>query len=125
MPVSALIDGTGNEHRNRLVDAWRTAVLVTRTVIGQSIITAYSIRKSHPPKTALDLASAEDNEQRLMLLRDRRASASTALPEDAELDFAILDLLEEARGTVNAGRGYIVTKHGHLRRMNGGPLVER
>lgn len=100
-------------------------ILVTRSVIGQSIITAYSIRKRPPPNTALDLTSAEDNEHRLMLLRDRRASASTALSEDTELDFVILDLLEEVRGTVNAGRGFIVTNHGHLRRIDGGPLVER
>lgn len=99
--------------------------LVTRTVIGQSIITAYSIRKSPTPSTALDLASAEDNEHRLMLLRDRRAAASTSLSEDTELDFVILDLLEEVRGTVNAGSGFIVTNHGRLRRMDGVPLVAR
>lgn len=99
--------------------------LVTRTVIGQSIITAYSIRKSAPPKTALDLTSAEDNEHRLTLLRDRRASASAALSEDTELDFVVLDLLEEVRGTVNAGRGFIVTNHGILRRMDGDSLIER
>lgn len=99
--------------------------IVTRSILGQSIITAYSVRKDAPPKTALDLASAEDNEHRLTLLRDRRASARTALAEDSELDFVVLDLLEEVRGTVNAGRGFIVTNHGRLRRMDGVPLIER
>lgn len=99
--------------------------LVTRSILGQSIITAFSIRKSDPPKTALNLSSSEDNEHRLTLLRDRRASAKSALDEDSGLHFVVLDLLEELRGTVNAGRGFIATNHGLLRRIDHGRIVER
>ena len=86
-----------------------TPMLVTRSILGQSIITAFSVRKSPTPKTALALDSAANSEQRQDLLRDRRASAKVEFSEDSDVDVVVLDLFEEIRGTVNAGNGFIVT----------------
>lgn len=99
-------------------------ILVSRSILGQSIITAFSIRNKTLPKTAIDFAATHNNEQRLVLLRDRRASASSALNEDPSIDFVVIDLLEEVRGTLNAGNGLIVTNHGYLRRVDGSSIVE-
>lgn len=98
-------------------------ILVTRSVRGQSIITAFSVRSNPVPKTALDLVGAKSGEQRQLLLRDRRASASSAMREDPTIEVLVLDLLEEVRGTVNAGNGFIVTNHGALRRVDGSSLI--
>lgn len=99
-------------------------VLVTRSILGQSIITAFSVRKSPVPKTALDLAATANSEQRQDLLRDRRASAKAEFSADSNVEVVVLDLLEEVRGTVNAGNGFIVTNHGFLRRTDGSQLTE-
>ncbi|WP_432790798.1 DUF6270 domain-containing protein [Brevibacterium sp. K11IcPPYGO002] len=98
--------------------------LVTRSILGQSIITAFSVRKSPIPKTALDLAATANSEQRQYLLRDRRASAKAEFDGDSDVEVVVLDLFEEVRGTVNAGNGFIVTNHGFLRRSDGSDLTE-
>ena len=98
-------------------------LLVSRSVIGQSLITAYSHRTKPKPKTSLNLAAAMNGEHRRTLLEDRRASVATYIANDRELDVVVLDLLEEVRGTVNAGNGLIATDHGHLKRVDGWPVT--
>lgn len=103
--------------------ALTTPLLVKRSILGQSLITAFSRRKTPKPKTQLNSRGAQNNEHLRMALADRRASASEIIGNDPTIQVVVMDMLDEIRGTVNAGNGFIVTNHGLIRRADGGKLI--
>lgn len=108
-----------------VAEASRAApLIVKRSILGQSVITAYSKRKHPIPKTSLITRRAQNNEHWRMMLADHRASARTAIQEDPTIQFVVKDMLEEVRGTVDAGNYFIVTNHKLMRRVDRGPMVK-
>lgn len=97
----------------------RTPATVTRSILGQSIISAFRARPRSEPKTYLKLSESRITEHRRIALDDRRGSARGHLLNDSSIDIVVLDLLEEVRGVVHAGGSITLTDHGLLTRADG------
>lgn len=96
-----------------------TPVTVSRSILGQSVISAFRMRGKSEPKTYLRLEDTLTPQHRRSVLEDRRGSARAALLADTTVDVAVIDFLEEVRGIAYAGAGLTLTEHRLLTRADG------